>query len=106
MTVHIKEGTAAAAAYRSTSASERYYCNFGLNPAYLDTIIEAGLSLSGTDADGEPRILELPSHPFFVATLFVPQISSEPGRPHPFLVALLAAGTKTRTFNTNAGDTV
>ena len=106
MTVHINDGTAAAAAYRSATASECYYCNFGLNPAFLDTIIEAGLSLSGTDADGEPRILELPSHPFFVATLFVPQISSEPGRPHPFLVALLAAGTKTRTFNTNAGDTV
>jgi CTP synthase (UTP-ammonia lyase) len=107
MTVHIKEDTVAAVAYQSTTASERYYCNFGLNPAYLDTIIEAGLSLSGTDTSGEPRILELPSHPFFVATLFVPQTSSKPGMPHPLLIALLAAATTKRSAdNTSTSDLV
>ncbi|WP_298337535.1 hypothetical protein [Ferrimicrobium sp.] len=97
MTVHIKEGTLAAAAYRTATVNERYYCNFGLNPDYLDTLIHAGLTLSGTDSGGEPRILELSSHPFFVATLFVPQTSSKPGTPHPLLASLLSATTNKRS---------
>lgn len=43
------------------------------------------------DSDGEARILELPGHPFYVATLFVPQMSSSPERPHPLVVAFLQA---------------
>jgi CTP synthase (UTP-ammonia lyase) len=91
MTVHIKRNSRSAAAYQQPTVTERYYCNFGLNPAYLDTIVQAGLTVSGTDQDGEPRILELPDHRFFVATLFVPQTSSTTTRPHPLLVALVDA---------------
>jgi CTP synthase (UTP-ammonia lyase) len=91
MTVRLRDDTLAARAYGRATAAERYYCNFGLNPAYLATITQAGLAVSGTDQDGEPRILELPSHPFFVATLFVPQTSSTPAAPHPLLTALIQA---------------
>ncbi len=91
MTVQLKEGTWSAAAYRNTTATERYYCNFGLNLAYLGTLVQAGLVVSGTDQDGEPRILELPDHRFFVATLFVPQASSTPAYPHPLVVGLVSA---------------
>ncbi len=89
MTVHIKDGSRAAAAYASPTATERYYCNFGLNPSHLDAIVEAGLQVTGTDQDGEPRILELPSCTFYVATLFVPQTSSTEDAPHPLIAALL-----------------
>jgi CTP synthase (UTP-ammonia lyase) len=91
MTVRLRPGTLAALAYGRRTATERYYCNFGLNPAYLATLTDSGLTVSGTDQDGEPRILELPAHPFFLATLFVPQTSSTPAAPHPLLVALLQA---------------
>ncbi|MHB1519442.1 MAG: CTP synthase C-terminal region-related (seleno)protein [Acidimicrobiales bacterium] len=91
MTVHITDHTRAASAYRDTAVTERYYCNFGLNPAYLDTIVQAGLVISGTDQDGEPRIIELPSLRFFVSTLFVPQVSSTATSPHPLLVAFIDA---------------
>ena len=94
MTVHIKDGTRAAAAYASLTATEKYYCNFGLNPSYLDTIVQAGLQVSGTDQDGEPRILELPDRSFYVATLFVPQTSSTPSSPHPLIAALVAAASR------------
>jgi CTP synthase (UTP-ammonia lyase) len=96
MTVTVNANTEASKAYGQASVTERYYCNFGLNPAYLDKIVDGGLTVSGTDQDGEPRILELPSHPFFVATLFVPQTSSTPERPHPLLSALLQAGHSRR----------
>lgn len=43
------------------------------------------------DADGEARVLEIPGHPFYVATLFVPQARSRPETPHPLVVGLLRA---------------
>jgi CTP synthase (UTP-ammonia lyase) len=91
MTIRLRENTIAAAAYGRATATERYYCDFGLGPDHVATIVEAGLTVSGTDADGEPRILELPSHPFFMGTLFVPQASSTPAEPHPLLIAFVTA---------------
>jgi CTP synthase (UTP-ammonia lyase) len=91
MDVTVLEGSLARRAYGAGSAIERYYCNFGLNPEYTDVLTSNGLLVSGVDQDGEVRIVELPSHRFFVATLFVPQTSSAPGAPHPLVTALLAA---------------
>jgi CTP synthase (UTP-ammonia lyase) len=91
MSVQIRANTLAARAYGRATATERYYCNFGLNPDHVKTIVEAGLTVSGTDSDDEPRIIELPAHPFFVGTLFVPQTSSTPEAPHPMLMAFVTA---------------
>lgn len=89
--VQVVADTKAGAAYEASTTTERYYCDFGLNPAYLESLREAGLVVSGVDKDGEVRILELPAQRFFVGTLFVPQASSTPERPHPLLAALLTA---------------
>jgi hypothetical protein len=93
MTVHLRDGTKAALAYGTKTTKERYYCNFGLNPEYVHAIADGGLLMSGVDHDGEERIVELPDHPFFLASLFVPQTSSTPGAPHPLFTALLGAAT-------------
>jgi CTP synthase (UTP-ammonia lyase) len=47
------------------------------------------LRISGTDANREARILELTGHPFFVATLFVPQLNSSDNEHHPLVAAFL-----------------
>jgi CTP synthase (UTP-ammonia lyase) len=91
MEVRVKAGTRAADIYRNSRVTERYYCNFGLNPAYQDRLISAGLEISGTDHAGVARIIELPSHPFFIGTLFVPQANSAKGAPHPIVVAFLGS---------------
>ena len=91
MTVLIAPESPIAAIYGATQAIEEYYCNFGLNPAYQARLHAAGLQIVGTDADGEARILALPQHPFFVATLFVPQLTSTAERPHPLIVAFVKA---------------
>ena len=91
MPVNIAPGSVTAGAYGATAAIERYYCDFGLNLDYLDDLQAGGLVVSGTDADGEPRIIELPGLRFFVATLFVPQTRSGEGCPHPLVVAFLNA---------------
>jgi CTP synthase (UTP-ammonia lyase) len=47
--------------------------------------------VSGVGLEGEIRIVELPGHPFFVATLFLPQARSTADRPHPLLAGYAAA---------------
>lgn len=89
MTVKVRESTTAARFYKQCTVAEKYYCNFGLNLDHLPALTAAGLVVSGTDQDGEPRVLELPHLRFFVATLFVPQTSSTPDKPHPLIIGLL-----------------
>jgi CTP synthase (UTP-ammonia lyase) len=91
MTVMLRDNTTAARLYPKNRVTERYYCNFGLNLDHLPALTAAGLVVSGTDHDGEPRILELPNLRYFLATLFVPQTSSTPTSPHPLIVGLLRA---------------
>ena len=65
--------------------------NYGINPDYRRALEAAGLRVSGVGAEGEIRIVELPSHRFFLATLFLPQTRSTATRPHPLLAAFAAA---------------
>lgn len=91
MTVTVRPGTLAGSLYPSASAAERYYCRFGLDPARVGDLEAAGLAISGVDQDGEPRIVELAGNRFGLATLFVPQTSSTPRRPHPIVAGFVAA---------------
>ena len=91
-------GSRVAAIYGALAATEEYYCNFGVNPEYVPLLGGGTLRISGADAEGEARVIELPGHPFFLGTLFVPQTRSTPGRPHPLVTAFVeaAAGAKVR----------
>lgn len=91
MTVVLDPTSRAARIYARARASEAYYCNFGLNPQYERDLEHGGLVITGRDLAGEARIVELPAHPFFLATLFVPQLSSSADSPHPLVTAFLAA---------------
>ena len=77
--------------YGTTTTNEHYCCNFGVNPAYAEIIKAGRLKIVGADAEGEIRAIEHPSHPFFIGTLFVPQLHSTAAKPHPLLVAFLEA---------------
>lgn len=70
---------------------ERYHCNYGLNPTHRDAIQRAGLHVVGEDDHGDARVVELPGHPFFIATLFQPQLESSVGAPAPLVRALVDA---------------
>jgi GNAT superfamily N-acetyltransferase len=94
MRVGLRARTVARTAYGVASARERYYCKFGLNPEHRSLLEAAGLVVSGVDQDDEVRIVELPSHPFFVGTLFVPQVGSRPGAPHPLVQAFVDAAAR------------
>jgi CTP synthase (UTP-ammonia lyase) len=89
--VKIVPGTRAAALYDSSTVMEDYYCNYGVNADYTPRLQAAGLQVSGLGEDGEIRIVELPDHPFFLATLFLPQARSTTTTPHPLLRGYAAA---------------
>ena len=89
--MRIVSGTRAAALYGDEEPVEDYRCNYGVDPRYHAALEQAGLRLSGFGEDGELRIAEIPAHPFFLATLFLPQMRSTPDRPHPILAGFATA---------------
>jgi CTP synthase (UTP-ammonia lyase) len=89
--VTLVPGTRAAGLYGVESAAEDYFCSYGLSPEYRPRMEESGLRVSGVDEEGEPRIVELDGHPFFVATLFCFQTRSRPEEPHPLVAGFVDA---------------
>ena len=104
MPVTITAGSLSWGAYGSLTAVEKYYCNFGLNPAFEPSLKAGGMCITGRDAEGGARIIELPAHPFFVATLFVPQTSSTRAMPHP-LIRQFASAALARSARVSASRT-
>jgi CTP synthase (UTP-ammonia lyase) len=88
--LRIQPGCRLAAIYGANEVEEEYFCNFEVNPDYIQEFSRAGLRLSAFGEHGELRAVELPDHAFFIATLFQPQLSSTDGSPHPLIVGYLA----------------
>ena len=61
------------AAYGTDRAEEGYHCSYGFNPSYRGAMETAGLRFTAFDDANEIRGFELPSHRFFVGTLFQPE---------------------------------
>jgi CTP synthase (UTP-ammonia lyase) len=96
-------GTLAAEAYGTDRAVEEFRCNYGLNDDYRDRIFSHGLRVSGTDAEGKVRIAESATHPFFMGTLFIPQLTSKPSAPHPLIMAFVGAAAMLASSTRTAG---
>jgi CTP synthase (UTP-ammonia lyase) len=96
--VHLRAGSRAAAVAGDTPLTERYHCNFGLNPEHRRLFEGSGLRIVGEDDAGDVRVVELDDHPFFLATLFQPERRSLDGALHPIVAAFFdaAAGAAPR----------
>lgn len=79
------------AIFEGKPTNEGYHCRYGLNPAWRTRLEAAGLRFSGFDPAGEVRACELPTHPFFIGTLFQPERSALHGERHPLIGAFVAA---------------
>jgi CTP synthase (UTP-ammonia lyase) len=95
--IRIRPGSYLHAFYKTDTIKEEFFCNYEVNSEFEPAILEAGFSIAARGAQGEIRAVELPSHRFFIATLFQPQLSSKPGRPHPLIVEYLRAAAKWKT---------
>ncbi|MDQ0958385.1 CTP synthase (UTP-ammonia lyase) [Streptomyces sp. B4I13] len=89
-TVTLEPGSLAHAVIGSERTVERYFCAYGPS-RHLDVLRAHGLRFSGHDEQGLPRIAELADHPFFLASLFQPELSGDGSRPHPVVRALARA---------------
>lgn len=92
--IELQEGSRAMAIYGADETTEQYHCNFGFNPHYHSLFEASALRITGVDKDGEVRVVELEDHPFFIATLFQPELTVLTGVKHPLITAYLqtAAG--------------
>lgn len=87
--IDLTPGSVAAQTVGRLRTRERFHCSFGLAPGASDVLEAAGLAVSGRDPDGEVRVCELPGHPYFVGTLFQPELASS--QPHPLVHGFFAA---------------
>ena len=102
-TIKIVPGSLVRRAYGREKVTEQFACSYGLNPQFRDKFEKGQLKITGVDLDGEVRVVELSEHPFYVATLFLPQILSKPGSPHPLIVAYVRAALA-RSFHENSSE--
>jgi CTP synthase len=85
-------GTKVAEAYGETVVSERHRHRYEFNSLYRSRFEAAGLVCSGASPDQRlVEFIELPDHPFWVATQAHPEFKSRPDRPHPLFRQLIAA---------------
>jgi len=89
--VTLAEGTRARALYGKGVIRERHRHRYEFNNTYLERYRAAGLTFSGLSPDGLVEIVELADHPWFVATQFHPEFTSNPRDGHPLFAGFIAA---------------
>ena len=88
----IKQGSLAHSLYKQEVVYERHRHRYEFNNAYRSLFIETGYEISGTSPDGRlVEIIELPEHPFFIASQFHPEFHSRPNNPHPLFIGFVKA---------------
>lgn len=91
--IHFAESSRLRGIYGPGDAEEEYMCGYGLNPEFREALEGHGMRFTAFDPDGAPRALELPDHPFFIATLFQPERAALHGRTPPLARAFVHAAT-------------
>ncbi|MEP0813066.1 MAG: CTP synthase [bacterium] len=87
-----RPGTLAYKLYGRERIVERHRHRWEVNNAYREALEKAGMSISALSPDGSlVEMIEIPSHPFFIATQAHPEFKSRPTRPHPLFDGLIKA---------------
>jgi len=91
----IKPKTKAYQAYKSYLISERHRHRYEVNDKFKEILEKNGLLISGINPQsGLTEIIEIPGHPFFMASQFHPEFTSRPLRPNPLFRELIKAALK------------
>jgi CTP synthase len=103
--VEVSEGTRARELYGEAVIFERHRHRYEVNNLFRDQLVDAGLVVSGTFEQGRlVEIVELPDHPWFVASQFHPEFKSRPTRPAPLFQGFVSAALD--RARTRSGDAV
>ena len=84
--------------YGKGETVERYSCSYSLNSEYQEQISQGEIKFVGRNGNGEIRVIELEGHRYFIASLFLPQMNTDPGRPHPIIVKYLEEALRFAKF--------
>jgi CTP synthase len=88
----LKPDTLAYSLYQDEVIYERHRHRYEFNNAYRSLFLETGYEISGTSPDGRlVEIIEMPDHPFFIASQFHPEFRSRPNNPHPLFLGFVQA---------------
>jgi CTP synthase len=101
------EGSKAARAYGAELIYERHRHRYEVNPRFRRRLEEAGFVCSGESPNGTlVEIIELPNHPWFVASQFHPEFKSRPDRAHPLFRDFVGAAIAKRNGAPAVSDEV
>jgi CTP synthase len=89
--VRLSHGSRAHQIYGSDVIAERHRHRYEFNNRFLQKLMNAGLRFSGFSRDGLVEMIELPNHPFFVASQFHPEFRSTPRDGHPLFTGFVKA---------------
>ncbi|HZS25053.1 MAG TPA: CTP synthase, partial [Gaiellaceae bacterium] len=102
--VELAEGTRAREIYGKDVIFERHRHRYEVNNIYRDRLVDHGLVVSGTYEHGRlVEVVELPDHPWFVASQFHPEFKSRPTRPAPLFRGFVAAALDRARSRTGSG---
>ena len=74
---------------------ERHRHRYEVNNTYRDTLVKAGLRISGLSPDGRlTEMVEVPEHPYYIASQGHPEFKSRPTKPHPLFMGLVHAAVE------------
>ena len=89
--VSLAKGSLAATSYGATTIEERHRHRFEVNNNYRAKLEDAGLRFSGTSVDDLVEMVEIPDHPWFLASQFHPEFTSNPRDGHPLFIGFITA---------------
>jgi CTP synthase len=102
--VELGEGTRTREVYGESVISERHRHRYEVNNAYRQQLLDGGLVISGTFQEGRlVEIVELPDHPWFVASQYHPEFKSRPTRPAPLFREFVAAALQRARARSGSG---
>jgi CTP synthase len=94
-TCHLVEGSLAQKVYGASEIRERHRHRYEINNNYVAQIEAAGLRVGGWSQDRElVEMVELPSHPWFLACQFHPEFTSRPRGGHPLFTSYIEAALR------------
>ena len=94
--ISLENGSLAAETYGSETIEERHRHRYEVNNNYREQLAAAGLRFSGLSVDDLVEVVELPDHPWFLASQFHPEFTSNPRDGHPLFKSFVSATRRYR----------
>ncbi len=94
--IRLAAGSLARETYGKATIAERHRHRYEVNNNYRKRLEDVGLRFSGTSVDDLVEMIEVPDHPWFLASQFHPEFTSNPRDGHPLFSGFITAARRYR----------